>query len=229
MPFPYASGFVVTRSDEFAAASIAILKQHFSSARFSACPCVRDCFQTEKRKGLRSIYLIDTQTVSNPVRNGINPVHEDGDWIAVNVEEQGFQLGDWILTGFSGVITKKRCLEQLASAVEAVGNGELWYSRQDLSRLAKAYLSDEFDPHVAADDFALVHSLTPREKHICLMILKGLNNPQIAESVNVSINTVKTHALSVMRKVNVHSRAELIALAVQQTTTSPKNHPMNGA
>ncbi len=229
MSLSYACGYVVTRSDEFANASTAILKQHFSLTRFTAFSSVQDCFCPNRPDNQRSIYLIDTQTVSNPVRNGVNPVHEDGDWLAVNVEELGFQLGDWILNGFSGVVMKRRCLEQLAPAVEAVSHGELWYSRQDLSKLAKAYVANEFDPHVAADDIAQVHSLTPKEKHICLMILKGLNNPQIAESVNVSINTVKTHASSVMRKVNVHSRAELIARAVQQTSNSPKNHPMNGA
>ncbi|PMO90520.1 helix-turn-helix transcriptional regulator [Vibrio breoganii] len=229
MSLSYACGYVVTRSDEFASASTAILKQNFSSTRFSSFTCVSDCFCPNRDNDSRSIYLIDMQTVSSPVRNGVNPVHEHGDWLAVNVEDQGFQLGDWILNGFSGVVMKRRCLEQLAPAVEAVSHGELWYSRQDLSKLAKAYVTNEFDPHVAADDFAVIHALTPKEKHICLMILKGLNNPQIAESVNVSINTVKTHASSVMRKVNVHSRAELIALAVQQKTNSPKNHPMNGA
>ncbi|GEA50707.1 hypothetical protein VIN01S_15110 [Vibrio inusitatus NBRC 102082] len=229
MSLIYACGYVVTRSDEFAKASTAILNQHFSTTRFSAFSSVSDCFCPERDVQVRSIYLIDTQTVSNPVRSGVNPVHEQGDWLAVNVDDFGFQLGDWILNGFSGVVMKKRCLEQLAPAVEAISHGELWYSRQDLSKLAKAYVANEFDPHVAADDFALVHSLTPKEKHICLMILKGLNNPQIAESVNVSVNTVKTHASSVMRKVNVHSKAELIARAVQQTSNSPKNHPMNGA
>ncbi|GAD89149.1 MULTISPECIES: response regulator transcription factor [Vibrio] len=229
MSLIYASGYVITRSEEFANASTAILNQHFSTPRFSAFTSVNDCFCSADSFNERSIYLIDTQTVSNPMRSGINPVHEQGDWLAVNIDESGFQVGDWILNGFSGVVMKKRCLEQLAPAVEAVSHGELWYSRQDLSKLAKAYVTNEFDPYIAADDFAQVHSLTPKEKNICFMILKGLNNPQIAESINVSVNTVKTHASSVMRKLNVHSKAELIARAVQQTSNSPKNHPMNGA
>ncbi|CAM3066777.1 helix-turn-helix transcriptional regulator [Vibrio rarus] len=228
MSLSYACGYVVTRSDEFASASIAIFKQHFTETRFSAFTSVSDCFCLNNNRQSRSIYLIDAQTVSNPVRSGVNPVHEHGDWLAVNVDERNFQVGDWIMNGFSGVVMKKCCLEQLAPAVKAINNGELWYNRQDLSKLAKAYVANEFDPHVAADDFALEHALTPKERHICLMILKGLNNPQIAESANVSVNTVKTHASSVMRKINVHSKAELIARAVQQTVNSPKNHPLNG-
>ncbi|WP_261818049.1 helix-turn-helix transcriptional regulator [Vibrio gallicus] len=229
MSLSYACGYVVTRSDEFASAATAILRQHFTSIKFSHANNVRDCFCPNASLSTRSIYIIDVATSGNPIRVGINPAHERGDWLAVNVDEEGFQLGDWILSGFSGVVMRRHCLEHIASAVEAVESGELWYSRRDLSKLAKAYLANEFDPHIAADDFALSHALTPKEKNICLMLLKGLNNPQIAETVNVSVNTVKTHASSVMKKINVHSRAELIARAVAQSTNSPKNHPLNGS
>lgn len=228
MSLTYACGHVVTRSEEFASASIAILKQHFPSTRFCHASSLRECFCIDESILHRCIYVIDAATVGNPIRNGINPIHEQGDWLAVNVEEYNFQLGDWILNGFSGVVMRRRCLEQMALAIQAIDTGELWYTRKDLSKLAKAYIANEFDPHIAADDFALLHALTPKEKHICLMILKGLNNPQIAETANVSVNTVKTHASSVMRKINVHSRAELIARAVEQSTNSPKNHPLNG-
>ncbi|GEA60848.1 helix-turn-helix transcriptional regulator [Vibrio comitans] len=226
MMHKYACGHVVTRSKEFANATLAILQHAFPRIEFTSSTHLSECYCAHQGGGKRCLYLIDIKTVSNPIREGINPVHETSDWVALNVDEVGYDCATWILGGFAGVIMKKYCLEQLVSAVVMIEQGELWYSRRDLSRLAKAYVADEFDPHAAADDFAESHALTPKEKRVCVMMLKGLNNPQIAESANVSVNTVKTHASNILRKINVHSRAELIAIAVKQTTNSPQNRPV---
>ncbi len=55
---------------------------------------------------------------------------------------------------------------------------------------------------------ALVESLSPQELRVLRLIVAGLSNPEIADELVVSNNTVKTHVKNVYRKLNVGSRDE---------------------
>lgn len=52
--------------------------------------------------------------------------------------------------------------------------------------------------------------LTLRQCEVCMLIKTGLTNPQIAEKLHVSIDTVKAHAGMIYRKLQVKNRMELI-------------------
>lgn len=58
--------------------------------------------------------------------------------------------------------------------------------------------------------------LSQREQEVLLEVAKGRTNKAIADALYVSPNTVKTHVASLLRKLNVGSRAQLAAIAVQQ-------------
>jgi DNA-binding NarL/FixJ family response regulator len=60
-------------------------------------------------------------------------------------------------------------------------------------------------------------SLTPTEARVAELVAEGLTNPQVAERMFVSAGTVKTHLTHVFRKLDLHSRTELTALAVERT------------
>jgi len=56
--------------------------------------------------------------------------------------------------------------------------------------------------------------LTPRERQVALLICaknggKGYTNPQIAENLGISRETVKIHVRNILYKFNLHSKAEL--------------------
>jgi DNA-binding NarL/FixJ family response regulator len=53
---------------------------------------------------------------------------------------------------------------------------------------------------------ALLKVLTPREREVALLILKGMTNREIAGELNVSENTVKTHIRSVLQKACVPNK-----------------------
>lgn len=56
--------------------------------------------------------------------------------------------------------------------------------------------------------------LTPREKEIVIGIVKGLSNKEIAEEINVSVNTVMTHRRNIAAKLQIHSPAGLTIYAI---------------
>lgn len=58
-------------------------------------------------------------------------------------------------------------------------------------------------------------SLTVREKETAVLVLKGLNNMEIAEQLYVGVSTVKKHISNILAKAEVKSRAEFIAKYTQ--------------
>lgn len=55
------------------------------------------------------------------------------------------------------------------------------------------------------------YRLTKRELEIVKFISQGLSNKEIADKLNITENTVKDHIKNIMEKMDVHSRAEIIA------------------
>ena len=51
--------------------------------------------------------------------------------------------------------------------------------------------------------------LTPREKDILDLLLKRRTNPEIAEHLHVSVNTVRTHVKNILKDLGMGSRREL--------------------
>ena len=70
-------------------------------------------------------------------------------------------------------------------------------------------------------------SLTPTEARVAELVAEGLTNPQIGERMFISRATVKTHLAHIFRKLDLHSRAELIAQAVEHARagTDPASAP----
>jgi DNA-binding CsgD family transcriptional regulator len=57
------------------------------------------------------------------------------------------------------------------------------------------------------------HSITPRQNEIVKFMMRGFSTQEIAEQLNVSVNTIKNHKQVLFRKVNVKSSLELIDFA----------------
>ena len=59
---------------------------------------------------------------------------------------------------------------------------------------------------------AASYDLTPREREILALILQGVDTPTMAARLSVSDNTVRTHKKRLYRKLDVHSKQELLAI-----------------
>ena len=60
---------------------------------------------------------------------------------------------------------------------------------------------------------AKVNMLTKREQQVFIFVCQGLNGPKIAAELDVAANTVRNYLSGIYRKLEVHSRAELIVWA----------------
>jgi DNA-binding NarL/FixJ family response regulator len=57
--------------------------------------------------------------------------------------------------------------------------------------------------------------LTPRETQVLELLRKGQSNREIADHLTISVETVRTHVTRIFRKLNVHSRHQLVEIRVQ--------------
>jgi NarL family two-component system response regulator LiaR len=57
--------------------------------------------------------------------------------------------------------------------------------------------------------------LTPREREVLGLMIKGMHNPEIADHLGVSQSTAKAHVSNILSKLGVSNRSEAVALAIQ--------------
>ena len=58
--------------------------------------------------------------------------------------------------------------------------------------------------------------LSPREREVLKRVAEGLSSREIGASLNISPRTVETHRATLMRKLDLHSVAELTRFALEQ-------------
>jgi DNA-binding NarL/FixJ family response regulator len=66
------------------------------------------------------------------------------------------------------------------------------------------------------------HNLTPREKQILQLIAEGNSNKDIANILNLSVNTVAVHRANLMDALNIHRTAELVLYAIRKGLVNPR-------
>jgi len=93
----------------------------------------------------------------------------------------------------------------LNSAVMSIIEGFVWLHPQFTQNLITKISSND------TKDYYL-KKLSPKEENIAKLICEGLNNIEISNSLNISVNTVKTHLKKIYEKLNVKDRLALVIL-----------------
>ncbi len=58
--------------------------------------------------------------------------------------------------------------------------------------------------------------LTPRQKEVLTLIAEGLSNQEIADELEISVRTVERHRENIMKRLNLHSRIDLVKYALRK-------------
>jgi len=107
--------------------------------------------------------------------------------------------------GAISYLLKNVSADELAAAIRAAHMGRSTLAPEAAEALVRA----------AAQPPERGFDLTARERDVLELMVKGLSNVEIAESLVVSQSTIKTHVSSILAKLGVASRTEAVALAIQ--------------
>ena len=106
-----------------------------------------------------------------------------------------------LTNNIQGLFYKNDPLHIMPKGIRAILNGDLWYSRKTLSKcILENNHSNNFLDHAAASH------LTLRQREILILMASGCSNKEIANKLNISGHTVKTHVYNIYKKLNVDSR-----------------------
>jgi two-component system, NarL family, nitrate/nitrite response regulator NarL len=114
--------------------------------------------------------------------------------------------------GAMGVISKNTPMHMVLKAIDRVHAGELWLNRRMTAALVAELRRPGEDPNGSAET-KLIAQLTEREKEVVSLIGEGLKNKQIADRLFISETTVRHHITSILKKLQVSDRLELLIFA----------------
>ncbi len=115
---------------------------------------------------------------------------------------------DAVRAGAVGFVPKNASVEQVIGAVRAAVLGGSWLPHELLSKLVAEHQAPAGTPQ-------LIAQLTAREKQVLGLMVSGLDRNGIAEKLNQSPNTVRTHIRNVIVKLNCHSAIEAVAVGLR--------------
>ena len=121
-------------------------------------------------------------------------------------------LAECVEIGASGYILKESQTEQLLTGIREVGRGGSYLSPRLLTRLVDGYRALGRSP-VRQPRFG---SLTKREREVLKLLAEGQSVKEIAAGFDLSVKTIEAHKFNLMRKLDIHNKAQLVQYAIQK-------------
>ncbi|GGV91063.1 response regulator transcription factor [Streptomyces massasporeus] len=139
-----------------------------------------------------------------------------------------FEVDDYVVqslrAGASGFLGKGSEPEELLSAIRIAAGGQALLSPAATTGLIARFLATD-DPADGDRDPARgerLDSLTVREREVLVQVAGGHSNDEIAERLEVSPLTVKTHVNRAMAKLGARDRAQLVVTAYESGLVRPR-------
>jgi two-component system response regulator NreC len=161
-----------------------------------------------------NVILMD---IGLPDLSGIDATREikkrvaDVSIVALTIHEDEEYFFKMLEAGASGYVPKRAAPEELLTAIRVAASGQVYL----YPSLAKLLVRDYLDSGRSTSD-QISSDLTDREQEVLTYLAEGANNSEIAASLVISPKTVARHRENIMRKLNLHSRAELVRYAIRK-------------
>jgi two-component system response regulator NreC len=116
-------------------------------------------------------------------------------------------LREAIKVGAAGYVIKRAAEDELLAAIKSVSRGDM-YIHPGITRLLVSDHSSTTQLKRGA-----LESLTPRELEVMGYLIRGYTNRQIGETLFISVRTVESHRASLLGKLALKNRVELVEFA----------------
>lgn len=113
--------------------------------------------------------------------------------------------------GAAGYILKKAAATELVTAIRAVHAGESFLYPSVTRAVIDRYLHEG----ATTETEQQFEQLSDREKEVLKLLAEGRSNSEIAELLVLSVKTVMSHRASIMEKLDIHNRTDLVKFAIR--------------
>lgn len=127
--------------------------------------------------------------------------------VALSVVDNDFRLVDAVAAGASGYVTMDADLDAVVRTITCAAEGQSVPSGRRLTRVVRSVPPDSCHPRNTR--------LTAREREVLGRIVQGQSTRQMADEMEVTIYTARTHIQNLLNKLGVHSKLEAAAYAAQ--------------
>ncbi len=114
-----------------------------------------------------------------------------------------------LAAGARGFLLKSDAGRDLVAAVEAVQHRRTFFTPKVAQMLLDGYLRPQ------ESDTLGKCVLTPREREVIQLVAEGKSTKEVASALSLSVKTAETHRTNLMRKLDLHSVADLTLYAVR--------------
>lgn len=200
---------------------IATLERLLGGEQFKLCPMRLESNLDRRPRLVRgkphpqplpsaSVFVLDlssTNMETGALIERIRSEQPQARMVMVKESAEDDKIFPFLRMGVRGIVRYADAETQLARAVRAVEEGDLWVQRKQVARFIDwlltnpAYRGTLNEPGM----------LSPREREVLVSVLSGLTNKEIASTLNISERTVKFHVSHLLQKLGASRRSDLIA------------------
>ena len=134
-------------------------------------------------------------------------------YLALSVSDSAEDVVGVIRAGARGYITKGSSGADVSAAVRAVAGGDAVFSPRLAGFVLDAFGAVAGESASSAEE---LDRLSAREQEVMRLIARGYAYKEVASELFISIKTVETHVSAVLRKLQLSSRHELTAWALER-------------
>lgn len=131
--------------------------------------------------------------------------------VMLTVYDEDEKLFEAIRNGAQGYLLKSIRRQEMLSLLQGAMQGEAAITPALAGRMLEEFRRiDRQEPTDSDEKFAM---LTDREKEVLVLVAAGASNKEVAEKLNVSIHTVKSHMRKILDRLQLTSRHEVASYA----------------
>ena len=113
--------------------------------------------------------------------------------------------------GAKAYIPKKALAQDLIAAIRAVLEGRTYLDPS----VAHLVVQAAINPDEGGDEDLEISGLTAREREVLKLTAEGKTAKDVAKALGISVHTANRHRANLMDKLDIHSKAELVKLAIR--------------
>ncbi|MCD6725662.1 MAG: response regulator transcription factor [Solirubrobacteraceae bacterium] len=157
--------------------------------------------------------------VAMPLRTGLQAAREiraqapEVAVLVLSMHDDERYVFEALKAGASGYVLKREADRDLVAALRAVLRGEPFLTNAATQALVRDWASD--------DARGPAEPLSPREQDVLKLIAEAHTSREIGELLHLSEKTVESHRASILRKLGMRNRVELVRYAIRRGLVEP--------